>query len=613
MADQAEWIGEAALSTPDSISAQPPFDWQRYRQLGWFFGKVLLHFLWWDLLLNQPLLRRLRTAPRYRWQRIARAYCTLAIQMGGVPIKLGQFLSLRIDLLPFEVTQTLAMLQDQVPAAPLTAIRSAIETDLARPLSELFTWFAPQPVASASLAQVHHACLPSGEQVVVKVLRPGTTTQIEMDLVAIGLLLRLLKHFRQIRAQIDLERVLAEFSTVTRRELDFGAEGKNVERFRRDFANDPHVYIPNVYWAYSSVHILTLENVGYFKLSDWAALEAAGIQRAQVAQQLAQLYLKQIFITHFVHADPHPGNLFIKPLTHPAENRQNDFAPGEAVPYWPDRPFQIVLIDFGMAAEIPEAAQLWLREFIIGLGLRDAQRIVHAYVTGGLLRPGVDVAQVEAMTVALLDDFQETLVGLMPDRTQAKTHRFFAEYADLLSEYPFQVPVNLLFMYRALNLMGSQVKQLDPDFDLTAAAAPFATALLWQSWQTEWQEWLQGLATLGRLLLASPPQPERILIQAQTAFKPPESFQMLFRQSRTAMPPPGLAASDRRVIERLIKAVERLTWTVGIIGLLVVGELWHVGLPGQSSLTSITLYPGRFILLFLLAPVLFIIRWLLLK
>ena len=591
---------------------RPPFDWQRYRQLVWFFGKVLLHFLWWDFILCQPILRHLRTAPAPRWQRIARAYCTLATKMGGVPIKLGQFLSLRIDLLPTEVTQTLAVLQDQGPTAPLTTIIATIESELAQPMGKLFAWFAPQPIASASLAQVHLAHLPSGEQVVVKVLRPGTDAQIEMDLNVIRRLVRVLNRFHQIRAHIDLDLVLAEFSVIIRRELDFVTEGRSAERFARDFASDPQIYIPKVYWAYSGTHILTLENVGYIKVTDLAALEAAGIARPQVAKQLARAYLKQIFTTHFVHADPHPGNLFIKPLPAPAEARQRNFAPGEPVPYWPNRPFRIVLIDFGMTAEIPEQAQRWLHEFMIGLGLRDAHRIVQSYLTGDLLRPGVDLERMEAMTVELLEHFQETLVGLMPNMAQAETKQFLAEYGDLLAEYPFQVPVNLLFMYRALNIMGSQVKQLDPNFDLSAAAAPFAAQLLWQTWQVEWQEWLQGVATLGQLLLTSPPQPELAFRQAQTVFKAPSPLQQLFSQStRERQRQTKLEIQDRQTIKQLTKSIERLTWIMVLISSLLVGVLWQGGISGYVIAGPPIAHLDYGVLLVMLVALLFIIRWLL--
>ncbi|MCX6047107.1 MAG: AarF/UbiB family protein [Chloroflexi bacterium] len=559
-------------------------DWQRYRKQGWFFAGAILHFLWWDRFLNRPILRRFRRAPGPRWRRMARAYCTMAVEMGGLPIKLGQFLSLRVDLLPPDVTQILAMLQDDVPAAPLAAIMATIEQDLHASVASCFVWFSPQPLASASLAQVHQAQLPSGEQVAVKVLRPGTASQIEMDLVVTTLLVRVLKRFPAVSGGIDLDLVLAEFSAVTRRELDFVTEGRSTERFANDFADDAQVYIPKVYWAYSGAHVLTLEYVAYLKIDEADQLAAAGIDQKAVAEQLARLVLKQILVTHFVHGDPHPGNLFIKPLPHPDENRGHEFAPGEVVPYWANRPFQIVLIDFGMTAVIPEEAWRWLQEFVIGVGLRDPRLVVQSYMTGGILRPGVDIGQIEALTTDILVHFQDALVGLMPDTSKPRNLDLLAQYRDLLDEYPFQFPTNLLFMYRALSTAGSIIRQLDPDFDLTRTAAPFANQLLWQTWQKEWLAWLQSLTTLGSLLLAPSPQPDRILSQARTFFKPPVSFQALFSQTeREPKLRTGFAAEDRKLIERLTKSVERLTWVVATIGVLLVSLVWQTGIPGLRN------------------------------
>lgn len=601
---------------PGHAAAAPPIDWPRYRRLGWFFAKVLLHILWWDLLLRQPILRHFRTERRRRWQRLARAYCTLATSMGGVPVKLGQFLSLRVDLLPATVTRELAVLQDQVPAAPLAAILAAIEADLQRPVAACFPWFAPAPLASASLGQVHRARLPSGEEVVVKVLRPGITSQIEMDLAAIGFLAQQLNRLRALREQIDLVALFTEFSMVTRRELDLVAEGKHAERFARNFADDTAVYIPKIYWPYSGGHTLTLENVGYLRIHDHTALAAAGIDPGKVATQLADLYLKQVFVHCFFHADPHPGNLFIKPLPHPAEARQTAFAPGEAPPHWPDRPFQIALVDFGMVAEIPAEAQRWLREFMIGLGLRDAHRIIQAYVTGNILRPGVDQERLEAMTADLLVSFPEALVGLMPDVDHPQTRHFWVEYKDLLAQPTFQIPINLLFMYRGLNIMGSLVRQLEPSFDLPAATVPFAIQLLWQNWQSEWQAWFEGLATLSRLLISSPQPVSQIWTQFQIVRNPPPPLRQLLtpatRQPSTP-PPTPLAPQERQLLHQLTRSVERLTWVVLGVGCLLVLRQWQGVWPDRAQIQALTTHPDGWNLLLFLPPLLFFLRWLLLR
>lgn len=550
-------------------------DWKRYRQLGLFFAKAFLQLIWWDVILNQPLLRWFRSPPLPRWQQLAREYRTLAIEMGGVLVKLGQFMSLRVDILPRDVARELAGLQDQMPYKPREVIIAQIESDLGRPIGELFASFAPQPVASASVAQVHLAQLHSGEQVVVKVLRPGVEVQFETDLAAITLLMRSLNYIKRLRQNVDLDQLAAEFSTVTRRELDLEAEGKNAERLAKDFEHEPYVYIPKIYWAYSGTQTLTLENVGYIKIGKLEAIDATGINRQEVARKLAQIYLRQIFVTHFFHADPHPGNLFIKPLPHPDE-KVNGFAVGEVVPYKPGRPFQIVLIDFGMSVEIPARAQTWLREFVIGYGLRDAHRITQSYVMGGILRPGANLERIEEMTEALLENWGELLMGQMLNREQ--TRRFSAEYQDFIYDSPFQIQADLLFMYRAIGLMSSMVKKLEPDFDIWTAITPFAKQLLWQEWQKNIAERLEALTKFGQLLLTYPLPIDQLLLQAPDLFKVPDYLNQLVKPPWSDLTIQSeLTAKDRQAMQQLEKSVNRLSGIMVAVSLLITSVVWHVG------------------------------------
>ena len=225
-------------------------DWKRYRKVRWFFAKAFLQVIWWDLVLNRWGLNWLRSPPLERWGDIARRYRVLAVEMGGVLIKLGQFLSIRVDILPREITSELAGLQDEVPPERLNEILAQIEADFGRPVSEIFAWFSPEPVGAASLAQVHRARLSSGEDVVVKAMRPRIGVLVETDLTAIALTIRWLKLSKRIRNRVDLDWLAREFTTVTRAELDFRAEGRNAERLAEDFAGDPQVCIRKICWDY---------------------------------------------------------------------------------------------------------------------------------------------------------------------------------------------------------------------------------------------------------------------------------------------------------------------------------------------------------------------------
>jgi predicted unusual protein kinase regulating ubiquinone biosynthesis (AarF/ABC1/UbiB family) len=580
-----------SVSRADSTARPGGAAWQRYRKLGWFCLKAAFHLLWWDVLLNRPILGWVRAPAPPRWRRLAGEFRTLAGEMGGVLVKLGQFLSLRVDLLPRVVTTELALLQDQMPAVATTAILATIEADLGCPVSQRFDWFEWEPVASASMAQVHRARLPSGEQVVVKVLRPGVLAQFETDLALIARLVGGLEQIPHLRKTIDLETVFAEFATVTRRELDTVIEGRHIGRFARDFADDPQVYVPMVYEQGSGTQTLILEDVGFLKINQVEAIAATGISRAEVAQQLAKIYLQQIFVTHFIHADPHPGNVFVKPLPHPDEKRTLAFAPGELVPYQAGRSFQIVLIDFGMATEIPPRARQWLREFVIGLGTRDAHRIVQAYLAGGVLRPGANPARVEEMTATLLADFQELLVGLMPDRDQARP--FFTEFEDLVQHYPFQIPVDLLFMFRALGIVSGLVKELDPDFDLTEAAAPFARQFLWQAWQEQWHSQIQALSTLSHMLVTPPLRLDELWNQAQELLPPQAITSLLALPGQQPVKPGELSARDRRTLQQLDQSVTRLSWTLTAVCLVLAGVIWQMGAQVVQALAGLASQPDK--------------------
>jgi predicted unusual protein kinase regulating ubiquinone biosynthesis (AarF/ABC1/UbiB family) len=542
-------------------------DWQRYRKVRWFFARAFLHVIWWDIILNRPGLNWLRTSPLPRWQKIARRYRALAVEMGGVLIKLGQFLSIRVDILPSEVTRELAGLQDEVPPEQLEAVIVQIEADFGRPLAEIFTWFSPQPVGAASLAQVHLARLPSGEEVVVKALRPGIDVLVETDLSAIALAIRWLKFYKRISKRVDLDWLAEEFTAVTRNELDLKAEGQNAERFAQDFATDPQVYIPKVYWDYCAARTLTLENVGHIKIGDLAAIEAAGISRSQVAKKFYNIYMRQIFVTNFVHADPHPGNVFVKPLPHPNEAAGTHFGPNDSAPHQPDRPFQIVFVDFGMVAVIPERLRAALREYAIGVGTRDTHKMVQAYVNAGVLLPGADLKRLEEIHEAMFERFWGVRMGKMRDVALNEARYFMREYRDVIYEAPFQFQVDMLFVVRAVGILSGMATNLDPEFDPWAETIPFAEQLAKEELQQNWRGWLQEIASLGQLALKLPAELDRMLIQAQRG-------NLVVQTS--------LAPDARKTLQRLEQAVHRLTWVVVAASLLLAGVNWQTGNSGDN-------------------------------
>ncbi len=529
-------------------------DSRRYRKLRRFLVGVFLHAFWWDIVLRQPGLRRLRQPPLPRWQEIARRYRLLAIDLGGVLIKLGQFLSTRVDVLPHEITQALSGLQDEVPPAAVEKIKAAVETDLGRPISNLFVKFDEEPVGSASLAQVHSAVLADGERIVVKVLRPGIEVLGETDLTAIALAARWLKLWKPVRRRVDLDRMVEEFARTTRAELDLEAEGRNAERIAADFEDDPQVYFPRIHWGFSGSRTLTMEDVSFIKIADHDGLSRAGIDRAAVARKLYQTYMRQIFVTNYIHADPHPGNIFVRPLTaNEAEAAENGV------------PFQLVFVDFGMMAEVPERLRSALREYAIGLGLRDAHRVVHSYVAAGVLLPGADLKRLEEVHEEMFTRFWGVRLGEMRDLALKQAGYFMRQYWDLILDVPFQAPVELLFVSRAVGLLAGLATSLDPEFDPWSETMPFAQELAKEELREESGDWVDQLVQHGQLFLRLPMQTERVLTQAQ-------------RGKLTVQA--SLAPDAERALYRLDKTLRRLVWVVLSAATLIAGILLYLELPG---------------------------------
>jgi predicted unusual protein kinase regulating ubiquinone biosynthesis (AarF/ABC1/UbiB family) len=321
-----------------------------------------------------------------------------------------------------------------------------VEADLAEGDVARFPWFDPEPLASASLGQVHRARLPSGEQVVVKVQRPGIEQILAVDLKALGRVVAWLGRVKGIRRRADLQALLAEFSKTLWAELDYLAEGENARRFARMFSKNPAVRIPKVHLSHTTRRVLTLEDVYFIKITDYSAIEAAGVSRAEVAQRLFKTYLTQIFRRGFFHADPHPGNLFVE-------------AGGE-------QGWRLVFVDFGMVGRLNAQAMQGLRELAVAVGARDVDRLLRAYQTLGMILPGADLGRLRQAEEALFERLwgrsMRELAAIQPREMREFSHQF----RDLLYELPFQVPTDLIFLGRCVAILSGMCTGLNPDFNL---------------------------------------------------------------------------------------------------------------------------------------------------
>ena len=538
------------------------FDRWRYLRVVSYFAGAFAHLIFWEIILRSILGQSFveRSASR-RWQRLARRFRALAVGLGGVLIKLGQFLSVRVDVLPREVTAELAGLQDEVPPETLRDIQSVIETEFGQPTAQVFPWFAPKPEAAASLAQVHRARLLTGEEVVVKIQRPGIEEIVETDLRAIRTATRWLKRYRPVGRRVNLDRLYDEFSQTTRHELDFVAEAENAERFAANFADDPLVRIPRVYAQTSTRRVLIMENVASIKITDFAAIDKSGISRKEVARCLFDTYLKQVFFDNFVHADPHPGNLFVQPLP-PIVSDLGLVGPVQG------RPFRLTFVDFGMVATIPERVRPHFRDYLVGFVTRDTGRIVRAYQGAGVLLPGADVARLEQMQAEVLERYSGLSFKEAQQLAMSEWQDMAREYRDIIYEMPFQLPTDLLFVGRAIAILFGMATSLDPEFDPWKAVEPFARDLAAEEIKRDWRDVLGELEKATRIALSLPGQADRFFSQAARGEL----------AVRTAWSP-----ETTRTLHRVETAINRLTRAVVFAALLLAAIVVYVTRPGVVS------------------------------
>ena len=544
---------------PSGEPKNAPFDRRRYLRVVRYFAGAFAHLIFWEIILRGILGQGFveRSAPR-RWGRLARRYRRLAAELGGVLIKLGQFLSIRVDVLPHVVTAELAGLQDEVLPERLADIRAVIETEFGQPVDQVFPWFAPKPEAAASLAQVHRARLLTGDEVVVKVQRPRIDEIVETDLRAIRTAARWLNRYRPISRRVNLDRLYDEFSSTTRRELDFVAEAENAERFGLNFADDPHIRIPRVYAQTSTRRVLIMENVASIKITDFEAIEAAGISRQEVARCLFDTYLTQVFVHNFVHADPHPGNLFVQPLP-PILSDLGLIEPGEGVP------FRLTFVDFGMVATIPERVRPHFRDVLVGFVTKDTGRVVRAYQGAGMLLPGADLARLEQVQDEILERYSDLSLQQVQQLPMSEWRNLAHDYRDILYEMPFQLPTDLLFVGRAISILFGMATSLDPDLDPWEAVEPFAREMAAEEIKRDWRGLLGELEKMTRLVLSLPGKADRFFSQATRG-----ELAVRTRWSR----------EDTRTLRRVETAVNRLASAVVFAALLLAAVAVYITLGG---------------------------------
>jgi predicted unusual protein kinase regulating ubiquinone biosynthesis (AarF/ABC1/UbiB family) len=374
-----------------------------------------------------------------------------ALQLGGLLIKVGQFLSSRVDLLPTEYIEELALLQDEVPAVPFDRIRPIVESELGGSISSLFAFLDPEPVAAASLGQVHRAGLLTGEVVALKVQRPDIDEIIEADLAALRYIVGWLNRYTVIGRRADLPLILREFEDTLRLELNFLAEGHHAERLACLFAGSERIIIPRVYWSYTARRVLSMQFMEGIKVTDFERLDRAGISRELVAESLLQAYLQQVVEDGFFHADPHPGNILIRPGP------------------------QIVLLDFGMVGEIAPKVRDNLKSIFLAVIRRDYDEIIEALARLGFLAPSSDRALLRRAIVWTIETFYDLSFAELQAINPAEV---FDQLQDVIYSESVRIPANFAFLGRAVGTLSGLCTALDPSFQFVTVAEPFARRLI---------------------------------------------------------------------------------------------------------------------------------------
>jgi predicted unusual protein kinase regulating ubiquinone biosynthesis (AarF/ABC1/UbiB family) len=385
-----------------------------------------------------------------------------------------------------------------VAPEPFEPIRQVLESELGGTIEEYFEDFDIEPMASASIGQVYCARLrPNAEgeapcsSVVVKVQRSRIEEMVATDLAALKIVGGWLETYRPSSKRANVPMLLEEFSRSIYEEMDYINEGKNAEKFAENFKEDPRVRVPLVVWSHTRRRVLTLEDVEGIKITDYAAIEAAGIDRSEVAHRLLDTYLQQIFEDAFFHADPHPGNLFVQ-VTSSDEAEKN---------------WQLTFVDFGMTGTLKENTFQGIREMLIAVGTRDAHRLVQSYLTLNILLPGADLEQLERASQSVFENFWGKTTSQMKEFRPEDARQFIDEFGDLLYEMPFQIPENLILLGRCVSILSGMCTGLDPDFNVWDSLAPFAGKLVdsegegrWRTLLDEIGNWIQKLVALpGRV------------------------------------------------------------------------------------------------------------------
>ncbi len=465
-------------------------------------------------------------------------------ELGPTFVKMGQIVSTRPDIVPPPLLSELAKLQDAVPSAPWDGIKTRLELELGAPIEEVFSRFDEEPIAAASLGQVHAAVLRSGEDVVVKVQRPGIEDTIDADLEILRDL-AILAHERTRWGQVyDFPTIVDDFAYTLWAELDYMREGRNAERFRAYFADDPAVYVPKVFWAYTTRRVLTLERLRGIRIDNLDALDRAGVDRQALAEEAARIVIREVFDLGCFHADPHPGNFFV------LENGA------------------IGAMDFGMVGYINPTDQIRLARLFVAAVRRDTGAVVDELIRMEAVGYGVNRGALQRDLDRLIYKYQDIRLG------EVRAAELLDDIRPVVFRHRIRLPSEYWLLAKALVMMEGLGAKLAPDFSILVVAQPYVRDLA--------SRLMSPTAVFGRAGAGVQDWLEFLL------YLPAHAPKMLDRLERGDLRL-GVRLDDaKEALQRVDRTMTRLSVSI-VIGALIIASaiLGAVALQGQSPTWAI--------------------------
>jgi predicted unusual protein kinase regulating ubiquinone biosynthesis (AarF/ABC1/UbiB family) len=421
-----------------SYRYRPWLVWARAIKIIWFFAVFILS-LKWDEWRNQEEQNKFKRATQLR---------QLLTRLGPTFIKVGQALSTRPDLIRKDYLDELVKLQDQLPPFDSGLAYKIIEAELERPIDEIFSELSPTPIAAASLGQVYRGRLYSGEEVAVKVQRPNLRPVLTLDLYLMRWAAGWLGPWLPLNLGHNLTMIVDEFGTKLFEEIDYINEARNAEKFATNFRDDPLIKVPVIYWRYTNTHVLTLEWINGFKLTQTNSIREAGLDPEAIIKIGVTAGLQQLLEHGFFHADPHPGNLFAMP-----DGR-------------------MAYIDFGMMDQLHETTKETLVDALVHVVNKDYKELAEDFVKLGFLTPETEIYPIVPALEVVLGDAIGKNVGDFNFKTITD------KFSELMYEYPFRIPAQFALIIRSLVTQEGIALSLNPNFKIVEVAYPYVARRL---------------------------------------------------------------------------------------------------------------------------------------